>query len=500
MYCLSMPLPCDQTGVYARLRSRSGLTLILDSSWEPRLDSLRPLSRQCIIAQNPFAILTARGSHAVLEWEGGRREQGETFSLLRRLLADFQLPGQDSPTPFPAGAMGYFGYELKSTLEAVPSALPADLDMPDLWLGFFDSAVTLDLEEDQLHITSTGLPLRGAAARERAVRRAEDLRAQLFDPGTRGGALVEGSTAGYSPFCQRGIGVQSGSNFRCEEYLRAILRIKEHIAAGDIYQANLSQRFKRPFEGDSFDLFLDLRERTPAPFSAYLDARDFSIVSASPERFLHFDPGSRLVSTRPIKGTRPRGETPSLDRSLARELAGSEKDHAEHVMIVDLERNDLGKVAEVGSVRVPEFAVVETFPAVFHLTSTVEALLSPEKDAVDLLKAAFPGGSVTGAPKIRSMEIIEQVETVRRGAYTGSLGYLSFSGEVDLNILIRTICTQGGVASLHSGSAIVADSDPESEYQETLIKAQALSQALDRSGRNLNPSPSRVSQAVLTEP
>ncbi len=500
MHCLSMPLPCDLTGVYARLRSRSGPTLILDSSWEPRPDSLRPLSRHCILAQNPFAILTAKGSHAVLDWEGGQQERGETFSLLRRLLTDFELPGQDSPTPFPAGAMGYFGYELKSTLEAVPSSLPADLNMPDLWLGFFDTAVTLNLEEDQLHITSTGLPLRGAAARERAVRRAEDLRARLFDPGIRAHGLEQGFETADLPLYQRELGVQTGSNFSRDEYLRAIRRIKEHIAAGDIYQANLSQRFKRPFAGDSFDLFLDLRERTPAPFSAYLDARDFSIVSASPERFLHLDPRSRLVSSRPIKGTRPRGATPSLDRSLAQELAGSAKDNAEHVMIVDLERNDLGKVAEVGSVRVPEFAVVETFPAVFHLTSTVEALLSPEKDGVDLLKAAFPGGSVTGAPKIRSMEIIEQVETVRRGAYTGALGYLSFSGEMDLNILIRTICTQGGVASLHSGSAIVADSDPESEYQETLIKAQALSQALDRSVRNVDHTPSGVQQAVLTEP
>ena len=494
MHCLSMALPCDRASVYARLRSRSGPTLILDSSWEPRPDSVRPLSRHCILAQNPFAILTAWGSHAVLDWEGGRQEQGETFSLLRRLLADFELTDQDSPTPFPAGAMGYFGYELRSALEAVPSSLPADLDMPDLWLAFFDSAVTLDLEEDLLHITSTGLPQRGAAARDSAVRRAEDLRVQLFDPVSRVDGFEECMGEG-SPFNQGEVGVQAGSNFSREDYLGAIGRIKEHIAAGDIYQANLSQRFKRPFKGDSFDLFLDLRKRTPAPFSAYLDARDFSIVSASPERFLHFDPQSRLVSTRPIKGTRPRGATPSLDRSLARELAASEKDHAEHVMIVDLERNDLGRVAQVGSVRVPEFAVVETFPAVFHLTSTVEALLSPEKDAVDLLQAAFPGGSVTGAPKIRSMEIIEQVETVRRGAYTGALGYLSFSGEVDLNILIRTICIQGGVASLHSGSAIVADSDPESEYQETLIKAQALSQALDRSG-GVTHSSSRASHAV----
>ena len=496
MHCLSMPLPCDRASVYTRLRSRSGPTLILDSSWEPRPNSVRALSRHCILAKEPFAILTAWGSHAVLDWEGGRQERGETFSLLRRLLADFELTGQDSPTPFPAGAMGYFGYELRSALEAVPSALPADFDMPDLWLAFFDSAVTLDLEEDLLHITSTGLPQRGAAARERALRRAEDLRLQLFAPASQIDGFEKSMEEDASRFSQGEIGVPAGSNFSREDYLAAIRRIKEHIAAGDIYQANLSQRFKRPFKGDSFDLFLDLRKRTPAPFSAYLDARNFSIVSASPERFLRFDPQSRLVSTRPIKGTRPRGATPSLDRSLARELAASEKDHAEHVMIVDLERNDLGRVAQIGSVRVPEFAVVETFPAVFHLTSTVEALLSPEKDTVDLLKAAFPGGSVTGAPKIRAMEIIEQVETVRRGAYTGALGYLSFTGELDLNILIRTICTQGGMASLHSGSAIVADSDPESEYQETLIKAQALSQVLDRSGQNANHSSSRASQAL----
>lgn len=478
MVCLSMPLPCDRASVYTRLRSHSGPTLILDSSWEPRCDSDQRLSRYCILAKDPFAILSTRGNKAVLEWKEGHREGGETFTLLRRLLTDFKLPIQDSPTPFPAGAIGYFGYELKSILEAVPSALPADLEMPDMWLALVDSAVTLDLEADQLFITSTGLPQRGLEARKRAIRRAEELREQLLDPGLDSDRFGE-SGPGPSSSRRKERGFQEGSNLSREDYLRAVLRIKEHIAAGDIYQANLSQRFMREFEEDSFELFLDLRERTPAPFSAYVDSRDFSIVSASPERFLHFDPQSQRISTRPIKGTRPRGLTENRDRALARELAASEKDHAEHAMIVDLERNDLGKVAQVGSVQVPEFAAVERFPAVYHLTSTIEATLGPRKDVVDLLTAAFPGGSITGAPKIRSMEIIEQVETVRRGAYTGALGYLSFTGPMDLNILIRTICTQGRRASFHSGSAIVADSDPESEYEETLIKAQALSEALD---------------------
>ena len=263
------------------------------------------------------------------------------------------------------------------------------------------------------------------------------------------------------------------SNFTPAGFAGAVNRIQEFISAGDIYQANLSQRFRTRYEGDPFRLFLGLRRAAPAPFSAFLDGGDFAVVSMSPERFLHLDPQTRRVETRPIKGTRPRGKTGAEDRLLARELVRSEKDRAEHVMIVDLERNDLGRVARVGTVQVRELALLETFPTLFHLTSTVEGVLAPGRDRVDLLKATFPGGSITGAPKIRAMQVIDELETVPRGIYTGSLGYLSFTGGMDLNVAIRTIVVRGGRAEFHVGAGIVADSDPEGEYQETLVKGRA---------------------------
>jgi para-aminobenzoate synthetase component 1 len=220
----------------------------------------------------------------------------------------------------------------------------------------------------------------------------------------------------------------------------------------------------------------------PAPFAAFLNLPEVQVLSASPERFLHFDPTSRRVQTRPIKGTRPRGRTPERDRALSRELLSSEKDLAENVMIVDVERNDLGRVAEIGSVRVPHLAALERFATVFHLTSTVEARLRDGCDVVDLLLATFPSGSITGAPKIRAMEIIDELEPTARSVYTGAIGYIGFDGVVDLNIAIRTILVKGETAYFQAGGGIVADSDPELEYQETLDKASALARAVLNEG------------------
>jgi para-aminobenzoate synthetase component 1 len=231
-----------------------------------------------------------------------------------------------------------------------------------------------------------------------------------------------------------------------------------------------------------FDVYLQLRSHNPAPFSAYINLPEVQLLSASPERFLRFDPGNRRLQTRPIKGTRPRGRTEEEDEALARKLLASEKDRAENVMIVDLERNDLGRVAEIGSVRVTELASLETLPTVFHLASTVEATLREDRDVVDLLLATFPGGSITGAPKIRAMEIIDELEPTARSVYTGAIGYLGFDGSIDLNIAIRTILVRQGVAYFQAGGGIVADSDPEMEYQETLHKASALRDVLIGSG------------------
>jgi para-aminobenzoate synthetase component 1 len=252
--------------------------------------------------------------------------------------------------------------------------------------------------------------------------------------------------------------------------------VREYIRAGDIFQVNLSQRFEADLSIPPYELYQRLRKINPAPFASYLDFDGVSVVGASPERFLKVQ--GDWVETRPIKGTRPRGKSAAEDRALADELLASIKDRAENVMIVDLERNDLGRVCRYGTVRVTELAILETYPTVFHLTSTVKGRLCEDKDRIDLLKATFPGGSITGAPKVRAMEIIDELEPTRRSVYTGSIGYLSFSGEMDLNIVIRTFLVKGGRAYFQVGGGIVYDSEPEAEYVETLDKAKALIQAL----------------------
>ena len=330
------------------------------------------------------------------------------------------------------GAVGYLGYELHRFLEDSPVPVEDDIGLPDHWLGLYDKAIVFD-----------------------------------HHPHTAGYSI--GNTPAEADLI---------SSFSKPEYIQSVKRVKEYIAAGDVYQVNLSQRFSTTLEMDPWDLYLLLRERNPAPYAAYINAGDFQIISSSPECFLTLDPISRVVTTRPIKGTRPRSTDPAEDHRLAQELESSAKDMAENIMIVDLERNDLGRVCEFGSVSVPELAAVESYPTVHHLVSTVTGRLRDDCDAVDLLTATFPGGSITGAPKIRAMEIIAELEPVRRGVYTGSIGCLGFDGSVNLNIAIRTAVVKDGMCHFHVGGGIVADSDPEAEYQETLDKGRAFLEVL----------------------
>jgi para-aminobenzoate synthetase component I len=271
------------------------------------------------------------------------------------------------------------------------------------------------------------------------------------------------------------------STFTHRGYLDAVARVREYIVAGDIFQANLSQRLQAPLREAPFDLYRRLRRRNPAPFAAYFDCGDLTVLSASPERFLRLDERGS-VETRPIKGTRPRGLGPMHDAALGRALAESEKDRAENVMIVDLLRNDLSRVCRPGSVRVPELFALEHHPTVHHLVSTVVGELTPGADAVDLVRATFPGGSITGAPKVRAMEIIAELEPTRRGVYCGSVGYLSRTGAMDTSIVIRTFVRVGHQVYFQAGGGIVADSDPELEYRETLDKARGLIAALEEQG------------------
>jgi para-aminobenzoate synthetase component I len=270
------------------------------------------------------------------------------------------------------------------------------------------------------------------------------------------------------------------SDFTRPHYEAAVQRVIDYILAGDIFQANLAQRFSAELPEDlsPLDLYRRLRERNPVPFAAYLDFRDVVVASASPERFLKLQDG--LVETRPIKGTRPRGLTPAEDGASARELLASEKDRAENVMIVDLLRNDLSRVCLDRTVLTPEICALESFATVHHLVSTVTGELKPDMGPVDLLRATFPGGSITGAPKIRAMEIIAELEPTRRGPYCGAIGYIGFDRTMDLNIAIRTYAIKGRTVTFQAGGGIVADSDPAAEYEETIAKARALIAALRR--------------------
>lgn len=417
---------------------------------------------------DPFLVVKSSGRRVeVIGGQGKRTFTAGPFDVIDDLLGRYAVPKGDYPVPFIGGAVGYLGYDLGRLIERLPDRPQDDLKLPESVLCWYDSLIAYDHVTRKAYAISTGLPERTAAKRaRRAKERMLGLLAAIGgppQPEARGPAPAASSAKLEATFTKGG-------------YIAAIREAKRHIIAGDIYQVNLSQRFSAPWRGAPWELYQRLRRINPSPFAAYLQYESFAVVSASPERFLR-RAGERL-ETRPIKGTRPRGATPAEDRRLARELAASAKDRAEHIMIVDLERNDLGRVAEIGSVRVAKMMALERFPTVHHLVSTIEARLPRERTAGEVLRAAFPGGSITGAPKIRSMEIIDELEPVSRGVYTGAIGYLSATGDFDLNIAIRTLVVKDGMAHFHVGGGIVADSDPEAEYQETLDKGKALLAAL----------------------
>ena len=426
------------------------------------------LGRFSFLGCDPFLLMRSHGRDIkVLERGGERSLYADPLDVLQSLLDCYRLPEGDFPVPFVGGAVGYLGYDLGRLIERLPGGPVEDVPLPEAYLCFYDAMVAYDHVRGEAYLLSTGLPEPPGPARQaRAGRRMAELSRLVQEP------LCPVEPAG----ALAGSPVKPCSNFTREGYLRAVQRAKEYIVAGDIYQVNLSQRLQAPWPGGPWELYQRLRAVNPAPFAAYQDFGEFAVVSASPERFLRLS-GDR-IETRPIKGTRPRGATPSEDRRLARELLASEKDRAEHIMIVDLERSDLGRVSRTGGVAVDEMMALERYATVHHLTSTIRGRLRPDRNVADLLRATFPGGSITGAPKIRAMEIIDELEPTRRGVYTGAIGYFSVTGDLDLNIAIRTIVVKDGVAHFQVGGGIVHDSDPDAEYQETLDKGRALIEAL----------------------
>jgi para-aminobenzoate synthetase component 1 len=446
------------------------------------------LEQYSFLSADPVSLIRSKGSRTEIRDRGGSwiSAQGDAMSVARSLLPRPLIPPLSGLPPFQGGIAGYVGYDWGAVLERLPAARYDDLAIPDVILGLYDWVIAWDHRTGTAWLVSTGLPEKGSDGARRARQRIDQVRARLKG-GRRPAQLGQGSAAARPSesaptYPVSGVsGVEDiglHSTFTHRGYLDAVRRVREYIVAGDIFQANLSQRFQCELSTPPFRLYEQLRRCNPAPFSAYLDFGELQVLSASPERFLRLDSESHLVETRPIKGTRPRGLGPMHDAALGRALAESEKDRAENVMIVDLLRNDLSRVCRPGTVRVPELFALEHHPTVHHLVSTVIGELESTSDAIDLLRATFPGGSITGAPKVRAMEIIAELEPTRRGVYCGSIGYISASGAMDTSIVIRTYLLLGGQVYFQAGGGIVADSDPELEYRETLDKARGLIETL----------------------
>lgn len=442
----------------------------------------RRLGRYSYLGTDPYLVVEGTGTEMRLTWcREGRVERlsGDPFQLLSRLTASlFQrsLPA-DGP-PFRGGAVGYFAYDLCELTAPVRLSARRDLDVPDLYVGFYDAVCCVDHVEGTAWLMSDGRTEESGAAEAQAEERLAWLRGEV-EAALREGDDAEAIPAARAPLPRReGERIPSNvrSTFDRQGYRAMVERAQEYIAAGEIDQVNLSQRFSVPTTLSPGALFRTMLRVNPVPFAALLQPGPFAVVSASPERFLRISGGR--VETRPIKGTRPRGADPAADARWRNDLLTSPKDLAEHAMIVEVEREDLGRFCRPGSVRVTESLRCETYRNVFHLVSTVEGELLPDSDRIECIRSAFPGGSITGAPKVRAIEIIDELEPVRRGVYTGAIGYLGVGGEIDLNVAIRTVILAGGEAHFHVGGGIVAASDPDAEYEETLDKAEGLIAAL----------------------
>jgi para-aminobenzoate synthetase component 1 len=470
--------------VFTPLTAPELFELIKDRPYSFFLDSgMNPqrLGRYSFLGREPFLVMSSRGSKITLI--RGREHEvqhGNPFAAIGKLLKMYKLDNCPAPVPFLGGAVGYFSYDLCHFIERLPSTAIDDLKFPESYFAFYDAIMAFDHLKGRAYLVATGFPKTEEGQRLRRARvRLEEMKDWLYAASPSQEASLpqrERLGEGVLQPIQENRRVLLKSNFTPEEYIKAVDRVREYIAAGDVFQVNLSQRFEADLRIPPYELYKRLRIVNPAPFASYLNFQGMTIVSTSPERFLRVQ--GDLIETRPIKGTRPRGKDPVEDEQLAQELTHSTKDRAENVMIVDLERNDLGRVCRYGTVKVTELAILETFPTIFHLTSTVVGRLRRGKSNIDVLKATFPGGSITGAPKVRAMEIIDELEPTKRSVYTGSIGYLSFNEGVDINIVIRTFLIKEGKAYFQVGGGIIYDSDSEAEYMETLDKAKALIQAL----------------------
>jgi len=427
----------------------------------------RKTSRYSFIGITPKIIIRSKGKE-IKVLHGNNTESvscGNPFETVRDLLKRREVLHPRDIPPFAGGAVGYFGYDMVHLFEELPRRAQDDLQLPDTVLMIVDVIIAFDHMRKKVWIISIqdGSDERGEARCREQIGEIEQRMKRRYIPADTG---------------RSGLRIKMVSNLTQKEYIDMVRRCKEYIAAGDIFQANLSQRLSVQIKGvDPLRLYGVLRKVNPSPFSAFIDTGEMQLVSSSPERLIRLY--DDLVETRPIAGTRPRGRDPEENGVLQKQLLASEKERAEHIMLVDLERNDIGRVCRYGSVRVDEFMELESYSHVNHIVSNVVGEIESGRDAFDLIRAVFPGGTITGVPKIRCMEIIDELEPTTRGPYTGSIGYISYSGNMDLNIVIRTFIIKDGWAHIQVGAGIVADSDPEREYYETLYKAEALIKTLE---------------------
>ena len=448
MYIICNEIPwLDPFDCFIRLRE-DGPSFIFEShAGSPKT------SRYSFIGVDPKIIINNKSDDPEISVE-----------LVRQLSLRNRVPRIDGIPPFVGGIVGYFGYGFAHLIETLPHKACNDLQIPDIVLMNVDIVVSFDnvLQKGWIIATVRENGTDEFLCRKRVSEVGDKIRQRN----------------GIVKTCRYNLKTRLMSNLTKKEYIDMVTRCKEYISSGDIFQANLSQRLSAQVKGiDPLNLYRILRRINPSPFSAFFDTGEMQLVSSSPERLVRLNEG--IVETRPIAGTRPRGVDQLKNRIQQQELLTDEKERAEHIMLVDLERNDIGRVCRFGSVHVDEFMVLEPYSHVTHIVSNVTGSIRHDKDAIDLIQAVFPGGTITGVPKIRCMEIIDELETTARGPYTGSLGYISNTGDMDFNIIIRTFVIKDGWAHVQVGAGIVADSDPVREYNETLYKAEALIKTLE---------------------
>lgn len=437
----------DSNKLFKKLRHEK-YVMFLDSS-----KIQEKLGRYSVLVCNPLHILSSKG-HDIL-WDHKALDHKDPFDALQEKLDAFKM-SYKSDLPFVGGFVGFLSYDLKAFIEDLPVSVEDDMDMPDMFFGVYPGSIVVDHKNNQVYLTDADHDGQGA-------KRIRDIKVLLAQEEKKSQAF-HGTK---SPIV---------SNFDMEAYMAGVQRVKDYIRSGDIYQANFTQRFVGALKSHPFDLYQALRINNPAPFSSYIDFGSGHVCSSSPERFIEVREGA--IQTRPIKGTMPRYKDPHKDQVSKTALLASKKDQSELLMIVDLERNDLSKIAKTASVKVPELFKLESYETVHHLVATVEARIEDKYDVRHVLKATFPGGSITGAPKIKAMAVIDELEPTARGLYTGSIGYIDFNQNMDLNIVIRTFICKQDKAYFQAGGGIVWDSDPRGEYQESLDKAIALKRTL----------------------